>query len=174
MTAWTTPPYADPAHFTEHDIILTADTTLSAVSPSHASAIPGASAGSTVPGTLSLPRYDGSSPDARRAPVGVVLLTGGGPLDRDETSGPNKPLKDLAWGLASHGVAVLRFDKLTVARPEVMTEPGFTPYDEYVPHAVAAVRALKEHADQVFVVGHSMGSSSPRESRPPSRPWPDS
>ena len=105
MTAWTTPPYADPAHFTEHDITLTADTTLSAVSPSHASAIPGASAGSTVPGTLSLPRYDGSSPDARRAPVGVVLLTGGGPLDRDETSGPNKPLVEAPRKPATNAVA---------------------------------------------------------------------
>ena len=31
---------------------------------------------------------------------GVVLLSGGGQFDRDATSGANKPLKDLAWGLA--------------------------------------------------------------------------
>src|SRR5437867_2253039 len=43
--------------------------------------------------------------------AGVVLLAGGGPFDRDESSGPNKPLKDLAWGLASRGVTVVRFDK---------------------------------------------------------------
>jgi uncharacterized protein len=50
----------------------------------------------------------------------VVLLSGSGPQDRDETIGRNKPLKDLAWGLASAGVAVLRFDKVTHAHPAVM------------------------------------------------------
>ncbi|TDW19474.1 alpha/beta hydrolase family protein [Kribbella kalugense] len=126
---WTPPPYADPTAFTEQDIVLDA-------------------ADRTVPGTLTLP----SQPS-----VGVVLLAGGGPFDRDETSGPNKPLKDLAWGLASQGIAVLRFDKLTANRPEAMAEPGYTMTSEYVPHGIAAVRALAEHVDQVFLVGHSMG-----------------
>ena len=45
----------------------------------------------------------------------MVLLAGSGSLDRDETIGRNKPLKDVAWGLASRGVAVLRFDKVTYA-----------------------------------------------------------
>jgi hypothetical protein len=44
-----------------------------------------------VPDTLSPPRGRGPRP-------GAVLLSGGGPFDRDETSGPSKPLKDLAWG----------------------------------------------------------------------------
>jgi hypothetical protein len=61
-----------------------------------------------VPGTLSLPRQPGPRP-------AVVLLGGSGPADRDETIGRNKPLKDLAWGVASHGVAGLRFDKVTPA-----------------------------------------------------------
>ncbi|MEV0788985.1 alpha/beta fold hydrolase [Kribbella sp. NPDC050459] len=127
---WTPPPYADPATFTEHDITLDA-------------------AGRTVPGTVTLP--------LRSPRAGVVLLTGGGPYDRDETSGPNKPLKDLAWGLATQNVAVLRFDKLTANRPEAMAEPGYTMTAEYVPHGIAAVRALAEHVDRVFLVGHSMG-----------------
>ncbi|MFI5697059.1 alpha/beta hydrolase family protein [Kribbella sp. NPDC051586] len=126
---WTPPPYADPTAFTEQDLVLDA-------------------AGRTVPGTLTLP----SEPS-----IGVVLLAGGGPFDRDETSGPNKPLKDLAWGLATQGIAVLRFDKLTANRPEAMTEPGYTMTSEYVPHGICAVRALAEHVDQVFLVGHSMG-----------------
>ncbi len=129
---WTPPSYVDQARFTEREVELTAE--------------PG-----PVGGTLTLPV------DPAAAPVGVVLLTGGGPLDRDETSGPNKPLKDLAWGLAGHGIAVLRFDKLSFLRPESMTEPGFTMTGEYVPHAVAAVRLLQQHAERVFVVGHSMG-----------------
>lgn len=130
MTPWTPPPYADPTTFTEHDITLGA-------------------ADRPVPGTLTLPN--------REHRVGVVLLTGGGPFDRDETSGPNKPMKDLAWGLATRSIAVLRFDKPTANRPEAMAEPGYTMTAEYVPHGIAAVRALADHVDQVFLVGHSMG-----------------
>ncbi len=94
----------------------------------------------------------------------VILLSGGGPFDRDETVGGNKPLKDIAWGLASRGVAVLRFDKITHIRPEIMTEDVcFTATAECVPHATAAVRLLREHPsvdpDQVFVLGHSMGGT---------------
>ena len=42
---------------------------------------------------------------------GVVLVHGSGAHDRDETLGPNKPFRDLAEGLASCGVAVLRYEK---------------------------------------------------------------
>jgi uncharacterized protein len=134
-TSWTPPSYADPKKFAEHEVTVG--------SGPHA-----------VPGTLTLPRGRGSRP-------GVVLLSGGGPFDRDETSGSNKPLKDLAWGLASRGVAVLRHDKITHTHRRVAAEPGFTMSDEYVPHAVAAVRMLQQQptvdADRVFVLGHSMG-----------------
>jgi dienelactone hydrolase len=132
---WEPPPYADPERFSEQDVTV-------------------ADGAHAMPGTLSLPRGEGPWP-------GVVLLSGGGPFDRDETSGPNKPLKDLAWGLASRGVAVLRFDKVTYAHREMMTAPGFTMTGEYVPSAVAAVRLLRGLPEvdpaRVFVVGHSMG-----------------
>ena len=130
MTEWTLPPYADPTRFTEEDLHLDAG-------------------GQVVPGTVTLPEHPHG--------IGVVLLSGGGPFDRDETSGPNKPLKDLAWGLASQGIAVLRFDKYTANRPELMTAPGYTMSAEYVPHAIAAVQALKQRVHQVFLIGHSMG-----------------
>ncbi len=132
---WSAPEYADPGLFDEHDITVGA----------------GAYA---VPGTMTVP--SGPGPCAA-----VVLLGGGGPFDRDCTFGPNKPLKDLAWGLASRGVAVARFDKVTHTHPEVTADPGFTATDEYVPHAVAAVELLRATAKvdpaRVFVVGHSMG-----------------
>ncbi|MFC7586132.1 alpha/beta hydrolase family protein [Nonomuraea antimicrobica] len=91
-----------------------------------------------------------------------MLLSGGGPFDRDATFGPNKPLKDLAWGLACGGVAVLRFDKVTYAHAEQVAARGdLTMSAEYVPHAVAAVRLLQGHpavdARRVYVAGHSMG-----------------
>ena len=136
---WEPPPYADPAAFEEEEIEV-------GFGPL------------TVPGTLSLPRAAGPRPAA-------VLLAGGGPFDRDETSGANKPLKDLAWGLASRGVAVLRFDKVTYAHRDRIAEiGGFTMTDEYVHHAAAAVGLLRAHpavdAARVFVVGHSAGGKA--------------
>lgn len=138
VAPWEPPAYADPATFDEHDVTV-------------------GSGPLAVPGTLSLPRQPGRRP-------AVVLLAGSGPLDRDETFGRNKPLKDVAWGLASRGVAVLRFDKVTYAHPdEVRAAPTFTLADEYVPHAVAAIDLLKQHpevdAGRVFVLGHSLGGT---------------
>ena len=134
--SWTAPSYAAPDRFAEHEV----------------------RAGSgplAVPGTLSVPYGDGPWP-------GVVLLSGGGPFDRDQTSGPNKPLKDLAWGLASRGAAVVRFDKVTYAHAGQVAD--FTIADEYVPHAVAAVRLLRDHPAvdpaRVFVAGHSAGGKA--------------
>jgi dienelactone hydrolase len=94
----------------------------------------------------------------------AVLLAGSGPEDRDETIGRNKPLKDLAWGLASRGVAVLRFDKVTYARAkELGRARDFTVSDEYLPQALAAIGLLRQHpavdAGRVFVAGHSLGGT---------------
>jgi hypothetical protein len=75
------------------------------------------------------------------------VLLGSGPLDRDETIGRNKPFKDIAWGLASRGVAVLRFDKVTYAHPRDASLPdGYTILDQYLPSAVAAVNLLRHHS----------------------------
>jgi dienelactone hydrolase len=130
---WTPPTYADPTSFTEQDVTLKGGI--------HA-----------VQGTLSLP--EGRNP-------AVVLLSGGGAFDRDETSGPNKPLKDLAWGLASKGIAVLRFDKVTAEHPDLTSRAGFTMTDEYLPHALEAIDVLRQHPavdpDRIFLAGHSMG-----------------
>src|SRR2546421_397489 len=59
-----------------------------------------------LPGTLPLPTGDGPFP-------AVVLVHGSGPHDRDETIGPSRPFRDLAGGLASQGIAVLRYEKRT-------------------------------------------------------------
>src|SRR5262245_25692295 len=78
---WSPPAYADQVAFDEYDVTV------------DAMDLP-------VPGTISMPRgHD-------RVPA-VLLLAGSGPHDRDETIGVNKPFKDLAWGLASRGIAVL-------------------------------------------------------------------
>ena len=41
----------------------------------------------------------------------VILVHGSGPNDKDGTIGPNKPLRDLAHGLAQKGIASFRYDK---------------------------------------------------------------
>lgn len=108
-----------------------------------------------LPGVLAIP--DGAGPH----PV-VVLVHGSGPGDRDSTIGPNKPFRDLALGLASRGVAVLRYDKRTRthgARLAGLT--AFTVKEEVVDDVVAAVRLLRTIADidpkRIFVAGHSLG-----------------
>jgi len=40
----------------------------------------------------------------------VVMITGSGPQDRDETIGPHKPFRDIAHFLARNGMVVLRYD----------------------------------------------------------------
>ncbi|MFF2009452.1 alpha/beta hydrolase family protein [Streptomyces sp. NPDC058195] len=135
---WEPPTYADPGTFSEHTLTV-------------------GSGPLAVPGTLSLPVQPGPG-------SAVVLLAGSGPSDRDETIGRNKPLKDLAWGLASRGVAVLRFDKVTHAHGAQVTKVrDFTVADEYVPDAVAAVGLLRQHpavdAARVFLLGHSLGGT---------------
>jgi dienelactone hydrolase len=89
---------------------------------------------------------------------------GSGPQDRDVSIGPNKPFRDLARGLASRRIVVLRYDKRTRvhgAKLAAMTQ--FTVNDETVDDAVAAVRLLRStpgvDPNRVYVLGHSLGGS---------------
>ncbi|HEY4590287.1 MAG TPA: alpha/beta hydrolase, partial [Thermoanaerobaculia bacterium] len=59
--------------------------------------------GVTLAGTLTIPPGDGPFP-------AVVLITGSGPQDRDETVMGHKPFLILSDYLSRHGVAVLRAD----------------------------------------------------------------
>jgi dienelactone hydrolase len=108
----------------------------------------------TLPGTLSMPKGDGPFP-------GVVLVAGSGPQDQDETIGPNKPFRDLAGGLASAGIAVLRYDKRTKVDPIRAAIPNITVKEEVIDDAVAALALLRQtpgvDAKRVFLLGHSLG-----------------
>jgi uncharacterized protein len=112
-----------------------------------------------LPGTLSLPVGDGPF-------AAVLLVHGSGPNDRDETIGPNKPFRDLAWGLASQGIAVLRYDKRTKVYAEKMKELSLiatiTVKEEVVDDVLAAVAMMLHgipqlNSQRIFVLGHSLG-----------------
>jgi dienelactone hydrolase len=107
-----------------------------------------------LPATITLPKGAGPFP-------AVVLVHGSGPNDRDETIGANKPFRDLAEGLSSRGIAVLRYDKRTMMYGPKMT--GVVKLDdEVVLDALAGLELLAARADidpkRLFVVGHSLGA----------------
>lgn len=135
-TPYTVPAYADPSKFEEQDVTVGAGEW-------------------QLPGTLTLPK--GTGPFAA-----IVLVHGSGPNDRDETLGPNRPFNDLAWGLASQGVAVLRYDKRTRVYAEKLADvKNFTVKEETIDDAVAAAELLRQTPNidpkRIFVLGHSLG-----------------
>jgi dienelactone hydrolase len=134
------PAYADPAKFEETEVTV-------------------GSGEWALPGTLAMPKGQGPFP-------AVVLVHGSGPNDRDETLGPNKPFKDLAWGLATRGIAVLRYEKRSkvygkkiVADPKL--EAMMTVKDETIDDALLAAALLQKtkgiDPKHVFILGHSLG-----------------
>jgi dienelactone hydrolase len=107
----------------------------------------------TLPGTLSTPKEGGPFP-------ALVLVHGSGPQDRDETIGPNKPFRDLASGLSSRGIAVLRYDKRTLVHGKKLAK-SITTKEELIDDVAAAVEMLRHRkeidAKGIFVLGHSLG-----------------
>lgn len=133
---WTPPDYAHPDSFTEQPVTVGQDPL-------------------KLTGTLTLPKGKGPFPV-------VVLVHGSGSLDQDEAIGPNKPFKDLAWGLASRGIAVLRYNKRNFQHPEAF-KGRFTVEQESIEDARAAVTLLGARPEidskRIFVVGHSLGAT---------------
>ncbi|MES2123357.1 MAG: alpha/beta fold hydrolase [Gemmatimonadota bacterium] len=106
----------------------------------------------TLAGTLTLPRKAG------RFPV-VVLISGSGPQDRDETLMEHKPFLVLADYLTRRGIAVLRYDDRGTASST--GNFGTATTEDFARDASAAVAFLHRHArinpDQIGLAGHSEG-----------------
>ena len=134
-TAWVRPEYSVAASFRERAVnVVTGNFTL--------------------PGTLTFPVTPGPHP-------AIVLVQGSGPSDRDESAFAYKPFRDLAEGLASRGIVVLRYDKRTFSyRPPPSLE-GFTPEAETVDDALSALALIRRQPEvdrnQIFLLGHSFG-----------------
>jgi hypothetical protein len=108
-----------------------------------------------LPGTLTVPVGPGPFP-------AIALVHGSGPNDRDETVGGTRMFKDLAEGLATRGVVVLRYEKRTKQYGAKMAGMARTTVqEETVEDAVAAASLLRTQKEvdpkRVYVLGHSLG-----------------
>ncbi|WP_137806736.1 alpha/beta hydrolase [Pseudomonas sp. G(2018)] len=108
-------------------------------------------------GSLLLPKSD------KPVPV-VLIISGSGPTDRDGNNpdgGRNDSLKRLAWVLAKHNIASVRYDKRGVAASLAATpdERNLT-LEAYVTDAEAWGRKLKNDPrfGKLILLGHSEGA----------------
>lgn len=103
-------------------------------------------------GTLTLPRTAGPRP-------AVLLISGSGPQDRDQTMLGHRPFLVLADYLTRRGVAVLRVDDREVGSSTGKFSEATTM--DFVGDALAGVEYLKSHSrinsKQIGLIGHSEG-----------------
>ncbi|MDQ3192111.1 MAG: DUF3887 domain-containing protein, partial [Bacteroidota bacterium] len=110
-----------------------------------------------IPGVLTRPK-------CKRKPPLVILVHDFGPLDRDASIGPNKIFKDIALGLSSKGIAVLRYDKRSFIYAARMAErygDQITIMEETIADAITAINLGKSlsriNHDEIYIIGHSLG-----------------
>ncbi|MFS0902311.1 DUF3887 domain-containing protein [Priestia aryabhattai] len=117
--SFSTPPYDTPKNYTEKQLSI-------------------GKAPYELPATLTLPTRS----KHQNVPV-VILVHGSGSSDQDETFMSLKPFRDLALGLASQGIAVLRYNKRTYEHTAKMSgESEISVNDETTDDAVLAVKAM--------------------------------
>ena len=133
---YTPPGYVKPSSFHEKDVIV-------------------GQGEWSLHGVLTLPNGIGPFP-------ALILVHGSGPSDRDEALGPNKPFRDIAWGVASRGVAVLRYNKRSYEHPMSAKAANLTLNEEATDDAVSAAALLRSipeiNPKRIFVLGHSLGA----------------
>lgn len=111
-------------------------------------------AGITLAATLTIPQGKGPFP-------AVLLITGSGPNDRDETLMGHKPFLVLADYLTRKGIVVLRADKRGIAKST--GNYAIATMVDFVADADAAVAYLKTRAEvdphRIGLIGHSEGGT---------------
>ncbi|HSW28529.1 MAG TPA: alpha/beta hydrolase [Longimicrobiales bacterium] len=112
--------------------------------------ITNAAPGVVLAGTLTLPQGAGPFP-------GVVLVTGSGPQDRDESLMGHKPFLVLADHLTRKGIAVLRYDDRGVGKSTGSFSTATS--EDFAGDALAAVAFLgaRPEVGPVGIAGHSEG-----------------
>ena len=112
-----------------------------------------AAAGVTLAGTLTIPPGSGPHP-------AVVLVSGSGPQDRDETVFGHRPFLVLADHLTRRGIAVLRYDDRGVGESTGDISTAVTP--DFADDAEGAVRYLRTlpaiDEQKIGIIGHSEGA----------------
>jgi dienelactone hydrolase len=107
-----------------------------------------------LPGTLTYPTGKTGSP-------AVVLVPDSGPSDRDATVVATKVFRDLAEGLSSRGIAVMRYEKRTRQYATKISSTSYTIDDETVHDAAEAVALARTEPEvdpkRVFVLGFGVG-----------------
>jgi len=132
---WSRPDYADSVEVIEEEVFVGKDPW-------------------SLPATFSFPAGKSSFP-------AVVLVHGSGPNDRDESIGGVKVFKDIAYGLAAQGIAVLRYEKRTkFYAKELSDSASVTLNQEVIEDAVAALNwvAARKEVNTVVLAGHSLGA----------------
>lgn len=116
--------------------------------------------GSAYPlnGLLTLPD------DLSKSVPAVVFVHGSGASNMDEKVGKLTPFRDLAEGLAQHGIASIRYDKRTFAHGfKMLTDKTLevTVKTETIDDAILATSLLRGDPridpQRIFIIGHSMG-----------------
>ena len=105
-------------------------------------------------------------PDEIIDPVpAVVFVHGSGASNMDEKVGKLTPFKDLADGLARHGIASIRYDKRSFTHGWKMLRDKntvVTVKEETIEDAILATEILRKdsriNAERIFIIGHSMGA----------------
>ena len=132
---WVRPAYSNPALFVERPVTVGEDPW-------------------KLGGTLSVPVGKGTF-------AAMVLVHGAGPNDRDESIFANRMFEDIAEGLSSRNVVVLRYEKRTRTYASQMSGTDYTLRDETVEDAARAVALLSKQPEvdpkHIYVLGHSVG-----------------
>ena len=104
-------------------------------------------------GTLTIPNKDGKHP-------AVVMITGSGPLNRDEEYMGMKPFKIIADHFTKKGIAVLRYDSRGVGGST--GNVFLSTFPNFASDVMAAIKFLKNRNEinhsQIGLCGHSEGA----------------